>query len=135
MENDIHGEYQMVSRRLQQYTLLARAHAEPIEQDEARTLVEMLAEHYQLAYPVLVHFRHRSPGRISRTKDGKRLILLPSFPMPKVGGPFGKQVGYLRVGIVLHEFAHVLDLDTAKRHGTGFVHILDELLLLTEGLW
>ncbi len=129
----IDGEYVGVTQRSRQPNLLRHAHQTPTVPEEARVLVQILAEHFNIPAPA-VRFRVRSYGRARRTQYD---ILLPRERMRPGNSP---TIGHLRVGIVLHEFAHLLHHKRCPDircldHGLEFCRILDEVLTVSEPLW
>lgn len=119
----INGEYSRVSQLTSQYELLTRAHQTIIMREDAKALVELLSS------GVKVRFR----GYKGHADLNKRTIALPSEGPSRVSNLSGTMVGKLRVGIVLHELAHIRY--GVGGHDGGFVEVLDQLLRISKGLW
>jgi hypothetical protein len=74
--------------------------------------------------------------RIRSTGEVRPYISLPSMPMIQSWSIYARtkrgrlyRTSCLRVGLVLHEFAHVLDALAGRRgHGSHFVATLDSLV-------
>lgn len=116
----IPGEYIAVSRalwRLDVGHLAWAAHTMPVSPDEAAGLLR------HLCGPIVVTFRgYRGRAR----RDGSCVT------MPSVAGVRPDGAPYLRLGIVLHEAAHVLAFRRYGRriapHGREFCETLAQLL-------
>jgi hypothetical protein len=110
----IPGEYVGVSRTFKRewpngYVQLQRAHATPITRDAAAALVE------QIVPGAAVVFRGKK-GKANR--DAHRVTLPAREGLRTDGAP------YLRLGIVLHECAHMLCSSYATPHGSMFCRTL-----------
>jgi hypothetical protein len=133
------GEYMSVVQQMPTPArrLLGMAHRRPCTPESARALVTLLAEHYSFPAPA-VRFRLNAAGCYVHHSDGDHYILLPAERLGRGRNRSRDPRGYLRVGLVLHEFAHALVRHRLRRrggHGVEFVETLAELLALTEGLW
>lgn len=125
------GEYPAVARGSGQRDLLRRAHQTPLTVVQAQGMLQTLAESHEIAGLTLrFHASHR--GSTIR-RAGKTVVRLPATPLP--ADSLGAPSGYLRLGVVLHEFAHVLlgaQKPARPPHGVEFVQSLDALLALGE---
>ena len=112
-----------------EHALLKLAHRTPMVPEDARALVDLLSGHFGIAAPQ-VRFRVRSYGKAGPLG---RYIVLPRERMRPASGA----IGYLRVGIVVHEFAHILArlLHGRVEHGLQFVQVLDAVLRVSQPLW
>lgn len=131
----IPGEYPRVSQWTTQSFLLREAHATPCDYKEAGQILLALMGHFGVKVPLVEY-----EGKRRAMAYYPRKIVFPRVPLP----PEEKQFlsGYLRVGVVLHEYAHFLK-DHRERnvnssgylvlrtpsHGRFFVACLDEILL------
>lgn len=117
----IGGEYTRISQKTAYYELLDRLHDTSISQAAAIALVQDLARTFQVNVGT-VTFKPRHKGRaMYRTNN----IILPATPKCDT-----RRVGFLRTGIVIHEFCHLLALQRGCRnHGETFIKALDELVL------
>jgi hypothetical protein len=114
-------EYEPVLRASADRSRLERLNATPCTQDEAIAILEWLRRRHPLSttLPLKLFFMGRR-GRASRLVHADRLLItLPA------GGKL------LRVGLVLHEYAHHL-AGLGTGHGPVFVQALDELALSFE---
>lgn len=131
------GEYKSVGRMTREPDLMRKANMTPMTDTQARVLIGALAKLRGID-GVAVRFVHRaSRGRATSLPHGGYRITLSSIPLPpdRKDRPYG----LLRVGLVLHEFAHVVMFaDPATRreaHGPAFVAALDRLLVETKALY
>lgn len=117
----ISGEYTRISQKTAYHDLLDNLHDTPISQGAAIELVQHLAQTYHVNVGKVI-FKPRHKGRaMYRTKN----IILPATPKQDT-----RRVGFLRTGIVVHEFCHLLALQRGCRnHGEVFIRSLDELVL------
>ncbi|WP_224962709.1 SprT-like domain-containing protein [Geomonas subterranea] len=117
----ISGEYTRISQKTAYYDLLDKLHDTPISQGTAIELVQHLAQTFQVNVGKVI-FKQWHKGRaMYRTKN----IILPATPKQDT-----RRVGFLRTGIVVHEFCHLLALQRGCRnHGEVFIKTLDELVL------
>jgi hypothetical protein len=153
---EIDGEYTQVANLTTRYDELKRAHQTAITPDNTRALAEVLHpgikvyfrgyrghSRYNRAQPVtpgndatLINFisslapemRHHARLMLDKLAD--------SITLPKPGWGnrnYGPAIGKLRVGIVLHELAHVQA--RTPGHGHVFVWHLDNLIDQARGLW
>ena len=114
--SQIYGEYAKVSRRTKNYDLLEMLHSTPCTQSEAIAMIESIAKQYGISVSA-IRFREGSRGRAYYKKFS---ITLPATP----GSGFGR----LRIGIVLHEIAHLIACKRGeKAHRQVFVDVLDTL--------
>lgn len=120
----ISGEYPRVSQKTSCYESLDRLHGTSITQAAALQLVQDLAQTFKIQVGMVV-FKPRHLGRAMwRTRN----IILPATPKFDT-----RRVGFLRVGIVVHEVSHLLALQRGcKNHGDTFVTALDELVLYVD---
>lgn len=117
----IGGEYPRISQKTSCYEDLDRLHGTPITQADALDLIQHLAQKFQVQVGKVM-FKPRHKGRAMWLT---RNIILPSVPKCDT-----RRVGFLRTGIVVHEFCHLLALNRGcKTHGDVFVKALDELVL------
>jgi len=129
---EIPGEYQKVSRLSRDPHRLQSAHQTPCTQEAAQKIVGIVDDLHDIEVSV-VRFRERACGRAYYN----RALSLPATP--------GAGFGCLRVGIVLHELAHLVTWKQygrpqrragtrrtkrkgAEAHGQVFVSILDDLI-------
>jgi len=137
----IPGEYDIVSRQTLNLNRLRAAHRTSCDASMAYLLVAVMHEH---AFPnssiQLPRVRLRKPriGLQSArgwggVKKGRGYMSLPETPMSDPNKPYGR----LRAGLVIHEYAHVVEFLKYGRsdHGARFTMILDELLFHTEKFW
>jgi len=139
MSKLIPGEYDIVSRQSLNPKRLRAAHQTSCEPAQAYFLVALMHDH---AFPGAAHtpiVRLRKPrnGKGARgwggMKKGRAYVSLPETPMQVHGSPYGR----LRVGLVVHEYAHAVEMLKFGHsdHGARFTMILDELLFFTEQFW
>ena len=152
------GEYPWVARKSRDIAALRRAHETSCTKAEAETLIRALARELLPAPEAAalrltwgskrgrggvlaerkreVRFRCELTGRtyykMRRTGRFKPYISLPQVPLEPGGGWWVDGSSRLRVGLVLHEFAHVLTFDADEAHGPIFVAKLDALVTLWE---
>lgn len=145
----IPGEYARVSQRSSVKHLLRRAHRQPITVDEAKRLISQVLLRYGIMEDrVRQVWRAGGRGKVvhrnSTLMPWQCTLTLPNTPLTTPDKP----VGQLRVGLVLHELAHILEYwdhyqearqlgyDSIRLlfptrnfyHGWNFVGILDRLL-------
>ena len=113
----ISGEYTMVGRRSKNYALLKQLHETACTQEEALSIVKTVSHQYGITVSV-VRFREGVRGRAYCKTFA---LSLPATP----GAGFGR----LRVGIVLHELAHLIAFHRFKEraHRRPFLSLLDYL--------
>jgi hypothetical protein len=118
----ISGEYDCVSKKTRHFDILRDAHRRSISRGDALALCELLRPSVAVKF---IGYRGRAHIR-------KNAISLPvvGWGHRTNGGP---GVGSLRVGIVLHELAHLRYGKSG--HGVGFVACLDRLLEISQGLY
>lgn len=141
------GEYQHVLNRTTREAALVHAHRIPISRGDALWLVKQLAARFEVEQPV-VRFSSKkgragkrflgADGRVRRGVRGEdlasgvaRRVNYISLPGRILDVRDGEWYGYLRVGLVLHEFAHLLAMargHTCAHHGPEFVQALDDVL-------
>lgn len=136
-ERKIVGEYDIVVRLTTQYDLLKKYHATPMTKEDAYFLIKDLCILHGISfYDMIIHWGNENSGRGGhRYVDNRRVgyISLPS-KTAKVGDINQN----LRIGLVLHEFAHVIihmkKINTREKrknqhHGIKFCEIFDELMV------
>lgn len=140
MSKIIPGEYDIVSRQSLNPNRLRAAHRTSCDASQAYFLVAIMHEH---AFPgsatqPIVRLRKPRNGQIGArgwggVKNGRGYVSLPAEPMTDPDRPYGK----LRVGLVIHEYAHAVEMLKFRHsdHGPRFTMILDELLFHTEQFW
>ena len=141
MSKIIPGEYDIVSRQTMNPARLRAAHRTPCDASMAYLLVAVMHDHAFRGTNIQIpKVRLRKPrvGMSSArgwggVKNGRGYMSLPITPMTDFTKPYGR----LRAGIVIHEYAHVVEfLKFGKSdHGPRFTMILDELLFHTENFW
>jgi len=147
----VSGEYNRVALWSHHRDLLDQAHGTPCTPAEAKALIGAMGRHFKC--DVEVSFR---AGHAGRSWPGRQRLRLPVDSLPVdwqtyterpgckrmvTEGGQPSRIGWLRVGIVLHEYAHCLlrrkmsgvPLSEIKRqergpHGRLFVRTLDEVL-------
>ena len=128
------GEYTNVVKRSKYQSLLIRANKEGMTQTTATALIERLRQEYGMGKPIVLKFveGHRGVANFGYT------ITLPASPYKNETSVLGK----LRVGVVLHEFAHVVLMSrgaysggnnktqggSRQLHGEVFSQVLDKLI-------
>lgn len=121
------GEYRDVMRRSADWEALAEAHRIPATPEQAKRLIGQLAREHEMEMPT-VKFTSRGWAF-----PGQHRINLPRSPLD----PADTSQGHcLRLGAVLHEFAHLLAdpaineeaRDLKPWHGQIFVDVLDDLV-------
>lgn len=156
---NIPGEYSSVAAKSADATALLRAHLTPISKTDATAMLHKLAGAYGLPTLKIRWGAKRGRGgilglrtrevagtrysygpdgsviekpryRMRRTGQSVPYVALPSQSMTLGGYWWGDKGSLLRVGLVLHEFTHVL---VAMRHNYGghgpeFVRTLDDLV-------
>jgi hypothetical protein len=141
MSKIIPGEYDIVSRQTMNPARLRAAHRTSCDASMAYLLVAVMHSH---AFPngqvQIPKVRLRRP-RVGLTaargwggvKNGRGYMSLPETPMINPDKPYGR----LRAGLVIHEYAHVVEMLKFRHsdHGARFTMILDELLFHTEKFW
>ncbi len=120
------GEYNGVFRKSVQRDRLRQCHAKPITVRDAHDLIRRMDRHYKTSTRVRFGNRRGAGGF-----DSKRR---PYISLPTQSGPDRSGRG-LRLGLVLHEYAHVLQCvrQNVTNHGAAFVNVFDELLCLFGG--
>jgi hypothetical protein len=143
MNTIIPGEYDKVSRQSSAPHRLRLAHQTSCTPENAYFLIAVMHEKYfpgekapivRLRLPIKGKHRARGWGGV-KTEDGIRrgYISLPKTPMSDQKNPYG----FLRIGLVCHEFAHAFEMlkFNETSHGPRFTVILDTLLKETEPFW
>ena len=145
------GEYNKVVAQSADVPALLRAHQTPISRRDAEQMLLRLADRYNVTGLRIKWgakggragvLKFRTNVRAVRAVDGARVRVPVFYVYPYVnlptqsmtlGGPWwdyfaGKSL--LRVGLVLHEFAHVVVVarDFTGGHGSQFVAALDGLV-------
>jgi len=143
------GEYDWVACESRDLPALVRVHSTPCTCEEATALLSELARQHlptaeANAFRVQWGSKRGRGGYLALRKREVRFVCpvtgrahyrmskigqvpyvsLPKIPM-KQGGPWKDS---LRVGLVLHEFAHVLTIDNDQWHGKVFTKSLDDLV-------
>lgn len=143
MRNLIPGEYDSVARQSMNPARLRRAHLTPCAPEMAHFLIAaMHMKHFPDAPMPILRLRAPIKGKHvargwggTKTKDGIRrgYISLPKTPWHGFGYPNG----YLRIGLVCHEYAHAFEALKfgTTNHELRFTMILDTLLSETEQYW
>lgn len=139
----IEGEYYIVSIKTREYILLSYAHSITMYKEDALELIKLLCIRYNISFAngtwkfkegvrakggarwKKIKYKN---GKVKYTKIREAVIVLPSIPLIITGTPYG-----LTLGLVLHEFAHVIQHYIPTRykdlnHGKDFVNILDNLV-------
>lgn len=139
MTNLIPGEYDCVARQSINPNRLRLAHATSCDPAMAYFLIAIMHEKYFPGQQMpLVRLRSPRKGRHTArgwggSKNGRAYVSLPETPYSGVGLPNG----FLRVGLVIHEYTHALEVlkfgNTS--HDARFTMILDNLLHETEQYW
>jgi len=136
----IPGEYDIVSRQSLNPARLRLAHETSCNPDTAYFLIAVMHDH---AFPnnarqaPIVRLRKPRINGSARgwggMKKGRGYVSLPVTPMTDSSKPYGK----LRIGLVVHEYAHAVEMLKFGHsdHGARFTMILDELLFFTEQFW
>ena len=135
----IPGEYDCVARQSMAPARLRKAHETSCKPEDAFFLIAVMHEkHFPgTAMPIV---KLRKPIRGKNTargrggmKRGRGYVSLPINPMVDKTQPYG----YLRVGLVVHEYAHAFEMLKFRQtsHGIRFTVILDSLLAETEQYW
>ncbi len=112
-------EYENVLKLSRHRDILLRAHARKLPRETALSLIEVLRWRYNPGH-VDVVFKAGSAGLCEPLGRKKFRMTLPRKP---------------DVGIVLHEYAHVLDRCKHNHGDRQFVDILDALLMMTQSIW
>jgi hypothetical protein len=126
---------------------LRAAHNTPCDAAQAYFLIAFLHEKHFAGYPAPIvrlrkpikgRHRARGWGGAKTVKRGdstvrRGYVSLPITPYPGVGLPHG----YLRVGLVIHEFTHAFEMLKfgSTSHDVRFTLFLDTLLQETESFW
>lgn len=140
------GEYETVAARSMNLARLRRAHNTPCDHALAFTLVAIMHEVHKQDYVAgkgiipKVHFRRSKLGRkrsfsYTNTKTGQKTLRLPHEEMIYNPSVHKSPTGRLRVGVVIHEYAHLLTVKKTDNHGHLFTSVLDQLLYETEKFW
>lgn len=136
MTTAIRGEYPQVAGDTQEWTLLNDAHQMSCTEHKAIELMRVVWE-LPIAKDVMKirYLEFRKGGR-GRTNYKDWAVYLPRP---------GESRHMLRVGLVLHECAHLIHQwaimkktgtwDCSLNHGAGFTTVLDELLRGTTKWW
>ncbi len=126
----VEGEYKQVAQWSRRRDLLEKAHGTGCTIQQTRALIDLLCE----ATKVCVTLRWGSRrGRAYFKPGALPTISLPATPYVTGSDP-KQRYGKLRVGLVLHEFAHVW-AGPRQGHSWVFVAKLDALLEMAEGLY
>lgn len=114
----ISGEYAMVARRSRNYALLKDLHETPCGQQVAKALIENISREFGVKVSA-IRFKEWTRGRAYYKTSS---LCLPATP--------GKGFGYLRIGIVLHEIAHLIAFHRFREraHRAPFIKTLDFLV-------
>lgn len=123
------GEYDNVCKYTTQYDNLKHAHCSPITIDESKEVLKLLCKKFNISYKKGVW---KFSSRVTRGWGGLK-NKKPYFSVPnKTLQEYGYKYGYLRVGLILHEFAHVLHRSRRKQadqsHGRNYITILDRVV-------
>ena len=153
-EDSCPGEYQLVARQSRDVASLRRAHETPCTRTKAESMIRALADEMlppidALALRVMWGTKRGRGGwlverkrevryvckvtgrtyyRMRRTGRVTPYISLPTLPMEQGGPWWDGRSSRLRVGLVLHEFAHVLTFEDDGYHGSIFTAALDDLV-------
>lgn len=128
----IYGEYALVSNLTRDWTRLNEVHSIAISKKEALDIIRDLCHYLDIAIPTVTFRNGKGVAYKSQNKIG-----LPhtdvSSRRPLLNG--WERYGVLRVGLVLHELAHLITPTTyhrssgyRKNHGKEFVARLDYLV-------
>lgn len=153
MKTIVAGEYDCVSQQTINIVRLRTAHNTPCTEDKAYVLLAVMHDKHFPNTPLpLVRFRAPRAGKYSARGWGgvksvksisvssgkvesirRGYVSLPKTPYSGIGHPFG----FLRVGLVIHEYAHAFEMLKfgKSNHGARFTMILDMLLHETELFW
>lgn len=143
MKQIIPGEYDSVARASLNRDRLRAAHRTPCDASTAYFLIAFLHEKHfpntpmpevRLREPIKGKTRARGWGGV-KIRNGVRrgYVSLPKTPLPTGSSPYG----YLRIGLVCHEYAHTFQVLKFNRtgHDAEFTMILDMLLFETSQFW
>jgi hypothetical protein len=122
MIQEIAGEYKRVARLSNEKDLMIKAHQTPCTQQEAESIIRRYADAYDLKIPY-IKFKPYHNGRATKQSG----IILPANGDNIEVSPYGK----LRIGIVLHELAHIFckqKISFSYKHDRDFVDTFDTLL-------
>jgi len=119
----VQGEYACVCKKSSVFYLIDRAHKMPLTREQAEKLVIDLSIRFLDGQRPTVRFRKESRGRANASRWS---ICLPLVSLKEGELPFGK----LRVGVVVHEVAHLATYRSGSliRHGERFVQVFDGML-------
>lgn len=141
MTKIIPGEYDIVSRQSLNPVRLRAAHRTSCDAATTYFLIAVMHDHVfpNNSQPMpLVRLRKPRAGLKGARgwggiKKGRGYVSLPEQPMTNPDQPYGK----LRVGLVVHEYAHAVEMLKFRQsnHGQRFTMILDSLLFHTERHW
>lgn len=138
------GEYPGVAEMSMNLDRLRRAHVTPCDHALAYLLVAIMHNAHKDQYiyggpaPVIKFRRDKRGFKRSwaRSKpNGMKRLCLPHEDLIYNPITCRNPNGYLRVGVVIHEYAHLLTMKSGELHGRAFVIVLDQLLFETETYW
>ena len=141
MATIIPGEYDVVSRASLNQKRLRLAHATGCNAAMAYFLIAVM---HEKAFPntemPIVKLRAPRQGKVSARgwggKKGERgYVSLPKTPYNPM--THSQPYGFLRIGLVCHEYAHAMEMLRfgTSDHGARFTMILNSLLHDTEQYW
>ena len=123
------GEYPQVLHKVKNADRLISLHQTTCNESMARHIIERVRLEFNCVFleKISISPRHR------RGRAGSRVILLPSVPLQFSDSCV---IGKLRIGLVLHELAHVIhwtrirqrNNQDRKPHGREYCDILDMLI-------
>ena len=123
----VDGEYQRVAQWSSRKDLLEKAHSTPCTMVQAKALLDILSKENG----VRVHIRWRSGMGRGRAYCQSGMISLPTRVLQR--GEQGRACK-LRVGLVLHEPAHIV-AGPRHAHDRHYVRTLDRILVQADGLY
>lgn len=124
----INGEYNRVYHWSKHKNLIIDANLTPISQDGAVALIRLLEDKInENAGFNRFHSKISFTRKYGCAKLWSNEICLPKYILPESTNTL---IGYLRVGLVIHEFAHLMaySMFRSYKHDRNFVTVLDSLL-------
>ena len=131
-----YGEFQFVARKISPISLVEKAHKTPCSKREAINILKWLSmRHFKDKDFLIIRWINKGKFNYGGTEfiKGKKMPYIELHPDKK---SIKKKIYGLRVGIVLHEFAHALaNYNSNKNRGEGHGKIFIQTFQKVLRLW